>query len=134
MKKFLVFISFLANVVFIGGIVFFTLIPAGKKMLKDYAATIKVDTVETVENNNSKEEPTCLDEEKFPDWDKEKTLNYLVETYASYNDSIAKNENPIITNRVVVAYNSISVRAKDAWGEKFLTENNLPLKLEKVTQ
>lgn len=132
MKKFFIFLSVLVNVVLIGGIVFFTLTPTGKNMLKDYVT--KVDTVETVENNNSEAEPTCLDEKDFPDWNKEKTLNYLIETYNSYNVSVAENESPIITNRIVIVYNSISARAKDAWGEKFLTENNLPLKLEKVAQ
>ena len=131
MKKFLVFISFLANVVFIGGIVFFTLIPTGKKMLKDYASTIKVDTVETVEDTKNTED-TEPEKNGFG-ITKEVSIEKLKILYKSYQAALARNSAKGMNNSAI-SYNNLVDESKKCWKDfaSLMEANNLPNALAEV--
>lgn len=110
MKKFFIFLSVLVNVVLIGGIVFFTLTPTGKNMLKDYVT--KVDTVETVENtdNTDATEP----EENAWGLTKEASITGLKTNYNSYQQAIAKNKTES-ANIFAINYNNFAVDSRKTW-------------------
>jgi hypothetical protein len=111
MKKFFIFLSVLVNVVLIGGIVFFTLTPTGKKMLKDYVT--KVDTVETVDNTDNtdnSEEP----ETNSRGLTKEASINGLKGTYEDYKGAQTKNDVDDM-NFAARTYNALAKEGRKTW-------------------
>ena len=111
MKKFLVFISFLVNVALIGGIIFFTLTPTGKKMLKDYVA--KVDTVETVDNTDDTTD-TTEPEKNIWGLTKEASIADLKITYTNYQGAIEIN-NFRYANLFAGSYFALVEDSKKTW-------------------
>jgi hypothetical protein len=128
MKRFLIFISFLANVILIGGIAFLTVSPTGKKLLKEYGAKI-VDIDKTTPDTDSEKEA----EENGCGLTKEASIQGLKNTYNRYQKAIAINSVGI-ANYFADSYAALAEDSKKTWKDfaSLMKTEGLPEALPKI--